>query len=199
MKHLYTRYSIFSIFSLCLIFAFSVSAQEDTLNTPPQEGSATQEQQRTRTERRAEFTEGMHNRVINLSRNVAGRFGSALIRMTNIMYRIETRITKLKALGIDTALAETKLAEAKTALNNTEMSISSFVSAQNELSGDNTQEVFKTMQTYVRSGRESLVLTHTLLKETVSLLKQAVQNTDGMSGVSPAVSNGTESTTTVLE
>lgn len=199
MKHLYTRYSIFSIFSLCLIFAFSVSAQEDTLNTSPQEGSATQEQQRTRTERRAEFTEGMHNRVINLSRNVAGRFGSALIRMTNIMYRIETRITKLKALGIDTAPAETKLAEAKTALNNTEMSISSFVSTQNELSGDNTQEVFKTMQTYVRSGRESLVLTHTLLKETVSLLKQAVQNTDGMSGVSPAVSNGTESTTTVLE
>ncbi len=199
MKHLYTRYSIFSIFSLCLIFAFSVSAQEDTLNTSPQEGSATQEQQRTRTERRAEFTEGMHNRVINLSRNVAGRFGSALIRMTNIMYRIETRITKLKALGIDTAPAETKLAEAKTALNNTEMSISSFVSAQNELSGDNTQEVFRTMQTYVRSGRESLILTHTLLKETVSLLKQAVQNTDGMSGASPTVSNGTESTTTVLE
>lgn len=186
------------IFLSLLLTSFAY-AQDNDAPPPPEAGAGIPEQHNTRTERRAEFTEGLQNRMLNLSRNVTNRFSSAIRRMTNITFRLEARIIKLKSAGIQTAPAEAKLAEAKVALEKTRGSVASFASAQIVLGGDNTKEVFRTMQTHAREGRESLILTHTLLQETVSLLKEAVQNSNATTGVSDAVQNDNASTTTILE
>lgn len=188
---------IFVLLSLLLTsFAY---AQENGVPPPPEVGAGIPEQQNTRTERRAEFTEGMQNRMFNLSQNVANRFKSALVRMANISLRLESRIAKLKAAGVETTPAEAKLSEARISLENTRMSMTSFALAQGTLSGDKSKEAFLALKTHARAARESLILTHTLLRETVALLKKAVQNSDASRGVSSSVQNDDASSTAVLE
>ena len=201
MKHSASleKNAVLLLILLSLALANFTYAQEGTLPPPPEAGAGIPERQNTRAERKTEFTESMHNRILNLSRNVTNRFGSAILRMTNITIRLESRIAKLKSTGIETSPAEAKLAEAKVSLENTQRSMGSFTSAQIGLGGDNTKEVFHTMQTYVRDGRESLILTHTLLRETVALLKEAVQKADVGTGVSDSVQSDNASSTAVLE
>lgn len=173
---------------------FEEQRKQRELEMRPENGSrpdnATQMEAREqlREEKRVQATETSQHRLANLANNVVGRFVSVTTRVTNIITRIDSRIVKIKAMGIDTAPAEAKLAEAKTELENVKQLIATFGNASIALSSDNPQEVFKSVRTSVQSARDSLGKIRTLLKETVTLLKEAVQASGITNGVSPVVS-----------
>lgn len=149
-------------------------------------GQAT-ERQENREFRRSAISRNAQDRIINLSQNVIARLVSATERMRNIVGRIETRIEKLKALGVDTAPAETKLNDAKNALLAVEDVLDELGSIETIVRGDTPRDSFSQVRTQFIGARDLIKQTQTLLIETVSLLKEAVQNANLGRGTSDAV------------
>ena len=200
MKHSITlqKNALLLLTLLSLVLASFAYAQEDAA-APEQGMRAGEARQELREERRTAVQGVSHERIFNLSRNVNDRLTSALLRMEKIGKRLETRITKLQSLGIDTALAEAKLSEAMTLISTTQVTLASIASQQMALTGDDTREAFKAIRAEFITARDAIKQIHGLLREVVSLLKEAVRNGELGQGVSPAVSEGIPATSTIAE
>lgn len=200
MKHSTTlqKNTILLLTLLSLVLASFAYAQED--NAAPEQGvRAGEARQELREERKTAVQEVSHERIFNLSRNVTDRLTSALLRMEKIGTRLETRIAKLQSLGIDTAPAEAKLSEAMVLISTTQGALASIASQQMALTGDDTREAFKAIRAEFITARDAIKQIHGLLRETVSLLKEAVRNGELGTGVSDAVRENTDSETPVSE
>lgn len=196
MKHVYPQHIGLSLLSVCLLsLALSVHAQEATT----QDERGRDARQELRTERKSEVTRVSNERILNLSRNVTNRLTSALARMSKISERIETRITKLESLGVDTTEGKAKLTEAMDLIATTQSALTTATGGEMALTGDNPKEAFQALRAQFMSIRDSVKQIHGLLREVVSLLKEAVRSGELGTGVSDAVRENTEGETPVSE
>jgi hypothetical protein len=93
--------------------------------------------------------------------------------MDNITGRINSRITKMKAVGIDTTAAESSLGNARNSLTGAKATLASLSSPTQAIRGDTPKESFQTIKIQLGTVRDLLKETHRYLRETVSLLKTA--------------------------
>lgn len=135
------------------------------------------------------LTSQRQERIINLASNINKRLDAGITRLANITARLYTRIDKLKKLGIDTSQAETKLAEAKDIINTSSNELAQIGSIRTIVSSDSPREAFEKIRIQFINNRTSLMEAHALLRETIALLKEAVQKTESERGVSSAVTN----------
>ncbi len=187
VQYLYLGLTILSILLGLVSYA---RAQEPT--TPDQPAAANS----AAVERKASLSEAQQNRFINLVRNVHGRMEAAIMRLENITVRIETRVAKLEAEGIDTTEALAPLADAKNKLAEAKSMLSQAKNAaETGLVSDNPRERFTAAREQFRNIRQSIRDAYILLREAVSALKDAVVEAELNSnrGVSDAVSNNAES------
>lgn len=124
-------------------------------------------------ERRMAISQNMQDRIINLSMNATNRLKAGTNRMTNIITRIESRIVKLKAEGIDTAPAEERLSAAKISLSDADTAIAQLGSTKNAITSDDFRGAFAPIRIQFIAIRDLLRQTHVALQETVLLLKGA--------------------------
>ncbi len=128
-----------------------------------------------REERRGAFESRVQDRVINLASNVTARLTAALDRMSNIAVRIESRIKKLGAQGINTTLAETRLTEAQKAIEDGRTKLKNIPSIETAVRGDTPRESFAIIRTEFVMVRDLVRQSHTLLIDTIAILKEAVR------------------------
>lgn len=126
-----------------------------------------------RKERRVTLQAKFQERIVNLSSNVIKRLSAGTERMSNIATRLETRIAKEKVLGVDTTNAEAKLAEAKSSIEKTREIITNLQSVQAAMSSDRPRETFIPIRMQFAAARITLMTSHALLRETISILKNA--------------------------
>lgn len=132
-----------------------------------------EEVEHTRQEYRAQLESRFQDRIFNLSRNISNRLQATVNRFENISNRLDTRIVKLKNSGIDTSSAEAKLGEARNSLDDARSKLGSLPSIQQALTSDTPRESFQKVRAIYVTTRDLLKNTHTLLSETVILLKNA--------------------------
>jgi len=124
-----------------------------------------------RTERKTALDKNIQERIINLTRNVTDRLNAGIYRMENIVVRLESRITKMKAEGYTTETAEGKLREAQSTLRVAKTTLSESRPAQQAVSSDVPREAFREIRAQMQGVQELLRQTQSLLKETVALLR----------------------------
>ena len=113
-------------------------------------------------------------RRIEIQQDVAKRLAehtgqvltSTVERLENILARLESRIAKIKANGVDTSLPESFVVETKTHLSEARRSIEIFASI--DLTGDKAKENFQKI-------RETAAQVKVYLKEAQESLKKAVR------------------------
>lgn len=126
-----------------------------------------------REERRTALSTRFQDRMTNLGQNVTKRLTAALDRMENITARIESRVQKLKAQGIDMGSVETKLIEVRSALSKTSEAITNIGSVQLAVGSDTPKTSFAAIRNQFNIVRAELGNTQTLLRETLTLLKNS--------------------------
>lgn len=144
-------------------------------------------------ERRVTLTEEQQNRFINLVRNVHARMDAAIGRLENITGRLETRIAKLEAQGVDTSRAlqplndaKNKLAEARAVLDTAK------ADAEDGIISDTPREAFKPAREQFATIRQSIRDAYILVRESVTALKDAVRESElNQNGVNAAVQSET--------
>jgi len=94
--------------------------------------------------------------------------------MTNIILRLNSRIEKQKALGIDTASAETKLAEAQQTLSIARTTLEGQGSLVQAITSDTPRERYRVLREQFLVVQFNLRATNALLRDTVILLKGGV-------------------------
>lgn len=132
-----------------------------------------------RADRQAALTEIRQQRVLNLAANISNRMEAAISRLFNIVERTEGRIAKLKLAGVDTTAAESKLREAaqllasaRAGLTNIDTLVSEATSSPEPKSAwQNVRNVYKETGTQIRAS-------HQALRETIALLKQALNQAE---------------------
>ncbi len=156
--------------SLCFVLATQVSAEENR-NTV---GAASQG-----SERRAQISETLQNRMINLVRNVGGKMNSAIGRLENIAERTEERLTILDTQGVQTAAARASLEQAKAKLTEAKIMLQETGSdAESALVSDNPRDSFKVVRPQYTDVRSDIRDSYIYLRETILELKDAVQEAE---------------------
>jgi hypothetical protein len=152
----------------------SETVLENQASSSPQDvAPPTETPANVRAERRAQLESRFQDRIFNLSRNISNRLQATVNRFENISNRLDTRIVKLKNSGVDTSSAEAKLGEARNGLDDARSKLGSLPSIQQALTSDTPRESFQKVRTIYVTTRDLLKNTHTLLSETVILLKNA--------------------------
>ena len=154
-----------------------------------------QERAVVREERKAALDKRMQDRLVNLSSNIIARLTAATNRMDNIISRLDTRIAKLDADGVDTTLAKTKLEEAKKHQQSATDLLQSLDSVQSAVSGDTPRESFQAIRSQFITIRDDIKQTRGTLKFTVTALKDAVKAAGTGTGASDAVSENPDNAT----
>ncbi len=145
--------------------ATSTNSEDETLPTEPPPN--------LREEHRAQLERRFQDRIFNLTRNVSNRLEASIKRLQNISDRIDTRIVKLRNTGINTSVAEAKLAEARKILREAQSNFDALSSVQQALTSATPRESFGRIRTNFLATRDLLRKTHALLTETVIVLKNA--------------------------
>lgn len=208
---------VISIIPLLLLFALSLSsfiftanAQETaTTSTTETAVSTTTEERATALEERQEQRAEIRNqrqsvlssvrqqRVLNLSANISNRMEAAIQRLFNIVSRLEQRIAKLNAEGINTEAASEKLrgaaqslASARATLGNIDTLVTQATTSPEPLTAwQAVRGVYQQAATEIRAS-------HLALRETISLLKQAVTSGANQPSDTPET---TDTASTTLE
>ena len=146
--------------------------------------------QSAKTERKGGLSEGLQNRIINLSSNVESRFKAVIERFENIANRLESRIEKLKTSGVETSASEATLVEVRDSLSSIRGMIED-VSGEATTIGaaDNPREAFRLLRAKYLAIGSSLRESHRLLRVILAELKDAVRESEIGNGVSSAVQN----------
>ena len=130
------------------------------------------ERQTARSERQAALSAERQQRVLNLSANLSNRLDAAINRFYNIIARIESRIGKLKAAGMDTTAAEAELRTAAGHLANAKVSLSTIdTRVQEATTSTEPQNRWMVVRETYQAAGTSIRACHQSLRATVSLLK----------------------------
>ncbi len=156
-----------------------ISDQEPPMMPPPRngadrDGNLREEMRNRMEERRTALSLDRQDRIINLSRNMEAHMQAAVARLEQIIGRLESRMRKLDASGIDVSkaqeileLAKTSLATAKNDLVTVDTLVVSIIS------GDTARERFGEVRTIFISARNAIRDTHVHLQTVIGLLKEA--------------------------
>jgi len=156
-----------------------------------------EEIQTNRADRKAVLQASAQTRITNLSANLSNRMDAAVNRMQNVIDRLTSRINKLNELGIDTSTAldsldkaQQEIDQAKTVLSTIDDDVANFVGSEDPRA--NWQKLKLTFTEI----RDSIKASHQSLRATVENLKKAIAKAEIDRGVSRAVSNNEQATTT---
>lgn len=190
-------YLALAILGVCLALVSFVRAQEATADPVPAE-PAQYEQKADRVEIKTErqdahkalLSEKAQNRITNLTSNVETRMRAAIERMNNIIGRLESRIEKLNAQGIDTSEAVKSLEFAKTSLENADKTLLPLGTLVNlTITSETPKDSFVAVRNQFGIVKSSIQEAHANLRQSVALLKEAIRSADVGNGVSDAVQN----------
>lgn len=186
-------YLALAIVSACIALTTHVFAQEPF--EPGQqegrpEGSAMNEEQQENV--RGTISEKVRDRVTNLGDNLHTITSAVIERMTNIADRIDTRIAKIKSMGIDVAAAEAEVARARADLQGAQRELDGTMTALRGATA-NPQSAFMNARNQFISTHQAITSAQMHLRTAVATLKESVR-----AGVTtqPVVdsTNSTEST-----
>jgi len=164
-------------------------AEADTKAQVEQNERQAEAQERAQ-EKRAALTMRAQERVTNLAANISNRMDAAATRFGQIIDRLNSRITKLSAQGVDTTEAAGHVADAQahldaatTVLADIDTTIAAVTSSENP------REAWVTAKSTYQGARASLHAAQQSLRAAVAALKLAVQTSATNTGVSDAVQN----------
>jgi hypothetical protein len=141
-------------------------------------------------ERRAALSERASERITNLAANVSNRMDAAAARIQDIITRLETRIEKLEAAGLDVSEANDALQSAQISLNAAVNNLATIdVTVQTAISSEDPRSSWTSVKTAYQNIREQLRTAHTEIKASVQALKDAAQTMERERGTSTAVRN----------
>ena len=137
-------------------------------------------------ERQITLSATTQQRIKNLAANISNRLEAAITRLTQIHNRLESRIQKMKAGGVDTTAAEASLLLAKTELEGATALLSNIDLEVHNATTANTpvtlwQDVKKRYQdaaTLIRSAHANLRKAIAELKAAAAVAATAVRNND---------------------
>ena len=144
----------------------NASATPASVKTQAEVGAGVESRGASSTEARAEM---QLNIVKRLSANAARVLEATVNRLEQIIVRIESRITKLKAAGAATLESEEFVSEAKVHLEKAEVSISALSSI--ELGGETIRENFSEVRSAATEAKLHIRAAHTALMKAVRSLK----------------------------
>lgn len=147
--------------------------------------------------RRAALAERLTLRIQNLLDNMARRMDAAIERLKDIADRMESRIEKLEATGVDGSEAYGFINTARTELNlAAELIDEEFEDvAEDAVTSENPREHMQGVRTTFIEAGSHIRAAHEALRSALSALKDAVAEGEG-AGVSDAVQNDASATTT---
>ncbi len=140
------------------------------------------------------LTQEQQDRFINLVRNVYTRMDAAAARLLDISVRIDERIVKLNAEGINTSEALVPFEQAKARLSTVKSSLEAAKKgAEESIVSDTPRESFKIARTEFNNVRDALRESFLLLRETVNALRDAVTEAELSAGSKATTSDAVTS------
>lgn len=172
---------------------------DGALERQAQRESAEEAREELRAERHGTLSEIRQQRIINLAANISNRMDAAVDRLYAIVARLESRITKIAASGIDTSEATRNLQQAAASLATAKSLLSTIDERVSEATfSEEPLAKWSELRQYYQDIGQEVRAAHTALRATVAALKAALATTTP--GVSEAVRNdtstGTETTPT---
>lgn len=185
-----------AILSAFIALTSYVSAQEpeatpasEAATIPGNAGAGSNGQGQERQAEAEKIPEALRNRMINLASNLSERFTATVSRYTNIADRLDSRIAKIEANGVDTTAAKAKLAEARSSLSSAGISVASLTNALTNM--PNTAQprmAIAESRVQFQNARSAITAAHLQIRETILVLKEALRAAEGQTGVSEATS-----------
>jgi len=144
---------------------------EPVVTTSPSADSATQID-----DRRAELDDRTKQRITNLAANISNRMDAATARMQNIIIRLESRINKLTAAGLDTSEAVAALASAQVSINAAASALQTIdVSVQAAVTSEDPRAAWQTVKRTYGDIRAQLQTAYTEIQTAIQALKAAAR------------------------
>ena len=129
--------------------------------------------------RRANLNDQSRQRITNLAALMSNRIEAALVRMLNISTRLDSRIDKMAAEGLEVTKAESSLASANLSLEAVRESISTIDSQVAAVVGaEDVRVAWQNLKTIFTDSRDQLKTAQMELRNTVSALKSAPAQSD---------------------
>lgn len=155
-----------------------------------------EEMQIKATERRTALQARAQERITNLAANMSNRMDAVIERLQNITGRLETRITRLKELGVNTSDAEAALASARVSITAATSEIANIDTQVNAAVGsEDVKTSWQAVRTTFTNIRDHIKTAHTELRSCVSALKIAAAEAKDSRGVSDAIRNNPDTET----
>jgi predicted PurR-regulated permease PerM len=124
------------------------------------------------------LSERAQERVTNLAANISNRFDGIIARLQNITNRLNTRVEKLEASGIDVTLARISLSAADTALDDARGELGDIDEAVARVIGSSDPKTeWQNVRAKFMQAREHVRTAHTQLRNTVVNLKETAPAT----------------------
>ena len=151
--------------------------------------STTAALQEIKTERKAAFSQAIQRRVTNLASNISNRVDAAITRLQAIADRIESRINKLQADGVDMTDAKSSLEQARAALDEARTGIADIdTQVAQAVTSENPRQEWSAVKTTFLNVKIQLQSAKSLLNQCVMQMKQAVSDGKTSNNVSDSVS-----------
>ncbi|GEM_PF-2635183 len=125
-----------------------------------------------------QLSERLQERIINLASNVVNRTDAAIKRLDNIAGRIDSRMDKLEAEGVDTTLPLERFNQGMMSLQSAKDIQSTLISASSAISSDNPGQSFATLIETYRKIRQDLNVAHQAFTDTVQIMKDLSGSTN---------------------
>ncbi|NQV88171.1 MAG: hypothetical protein HQ402_01260 [Parcubacteria group bacterium] len=172
--------------------------REEASSTKAQMKDLREEKREIASSTRAETREARLTRVRitveNHTKNIIAKFESAIERITKLTNRIESRITKLDAEGVDTSKAKVLIADAKAKTEIAKQSLrtlgADITNALNE--AENRKDLSSKIRTAIETVKNNIKSAHQSLVEAITSLKAGL---NGRATTTPSVDNNTSGST----
>ena len=148
----------------------------------------------TRAETRKARLTRVRNTIENHAKNIIAKFEAAIERITKLTNRIESRITKLDAEGVDTSKAKVLVAEAKVKTETAKQSLrtlgADITNALDE--AENRKDLSSKIRTAIETVQNNIKSAHQNLVEAITSLKAGLNE---KATTTPPVDNNTSGNT----
>ena len=133
----------------------------------------------TQNETRPQLSERANERVINLAANISNKMDAAAIRLQNIIGRLDSRINKLEAAGIDVAAARLTLNSAQVSLTTAVNSLATIdATVLAAIGSQNPQATWADARDTFQTIRINLLTARTDIRATIEALQTSARTTD---------------------
>lgn len=124
------------------------------------------------------LTDEEKQKVLNQAETVSKEFGASILRLENIINRLQSRLAQLENENADTSLAQAKLDEAKRELESARTVFAMLNIVDAAADSGSPREKFAVVRARYMIIRGSLSETHDLLTEAVTLSREALQRAE---------------------